>query len=652
MLVLIVEDDQGIAFLISEAIEEVDRTIEMVHNGADGINFISRQNPDLIILDYSLPDMNARELISILKKRNIPIPPFIVSTGQGDELIAVEMMKMGAHDYLVKDTTLMRRLPGIVKRAIDDISRDKVLRDAIDSKKKSDEKLLEEQRRLANIIKATRVGTWEWDIKSDAMVLNDRYANILGYALAELQPTNSYTWRNLTHPTDIDLAIIKLDDHFSNKADYFEVESRMKHKAGHWVWVLTRGCIMEYGPKEKPLLMAGTMQDISDKKLREELEKEIEVANKTLQFKQNFMASMSHEMRTPLTGIIGITEVLARTKLDTVQDEYVNILKNASESLKDIIDQVLDYSKIETGKLKLIFKPFLLGSLIDEATKVFDNVCRKPIKFETYLSEVLPEMIKADQNRLIQVVNNLIVNAVKYSEEGKIKLAVLRERIIDEHNLMVRVELSDTGIGIKPEKQKIIFSPFADVDQINTSYYEGTGLGLAISREIIEMHGGRIGVLSKPREGTTFWFTFKAKIHARESCNGYDAFGQLKQPEYKLKILFVEDKPITQKVVKLQLNDMGHQVAIASNGKEAIEKFTPELFDIVLMDIQMPVMDGITATKELKSKYPNMCPVVGLSANVFEGDREKYMGMGFDEYITKPMQKEQFVKVIIKFFGS
>jgi PAS domain S-box-containing protein len=652
MLILIIEDDQGVAFLLSEAIEDNNHTIEMVYNGADAIDFILKRHPDLIILDYSLPDMNARELISNLRKRNFSIPPFIVSTGQGDELIAVEMMKMGAHDYLVKDNTLMSRIPGIVKRAIDDLNRDKILSEALESKNLSDEKLLDEQRRLANIIKATRVGTWEWDIKSDSMVINERYANILGYAFAELQPSNSYTWRNLTHPADIDLAIVKLDDHFSRKADYFEVESRMKHKAGHWVWVLTRGCIMEFDKKEKPVLMSGTMQDISDKKLREDLEKEIEVANKTLQFKQNFLASMSHEMRTPLTGIIGITEVLAKTPLNTMQDEYVNILKNASESLKDIIDQVLDYSNIETGKLRLFLKPFLISSLAEEATKLFNNICKKPIKFETYLSEVLPEMIKADQSRLIQVVNNLIVNAVKYSEEGKIKLAVLRDRVIDNNNLMIRVELSDTGIGIKPEKQKIIFSPFADVDQINTSYYEGTGLGLAISREIIEMHGGKIGVLSKPRKGTTFWFTFKAKIHAGESCNGYDANGQLKHPDYTLKILFVEDKPITQKVVKLQLNDMGHEVTIASNGKEAIEKFIPGLFDIVLMDIQMPVMDGLSATKELKNKYSGMCPVVGLSANVFEGDREKYMGMGFDEYITKPMQREQFIKVILKLFGS
>jgi PAS domain S-box-containing protein len=650
MLILIIEDDQGVAFLISEAIEEKDRTVEIVYNGSKAIDFIIQHKPDLLILDYSLPDMNARELISHLKKLNISVPPFIVSTGQGDEIIAVEMMKMGAHDYLVKDATLMRRMPGIVNRAIDDLRRDKVLRDALESKRISDEKLLEEQRRLANIIKATRVGTWEWDMKSDATVLNERYANILGYTLAELQPTNSFTWRSLTHPVDIDLALTRLDDHISKTANYFEVESRMKHKAGHWVWVLTRGCIMEYDANGKPLLMAGTMQDISDKKLREDLEKEIEVAHKTLQFKQNFMASMSHEMRTPLTGIIGITEVLAKTPLDATQDEYVFILKNASENLRDIIDQVLDYSKIETGKLKLYLKPFLLHSLIEEATKLFENICTKPIKFQAYISEVLPEMIRADQDRLIQVVNNLIVNAVKYSEEGIIKLAVLRDRIIDDQNLMIRVELSDTGIGIKPEKQKYIFSPFADVDQIDTSYYEGTGLGLAICREIVELHGGKIGVLSKPREGTTFWFTFKAKIQNKENSTAFS--GKAKEPNYKLKVLFVEDKPITQKVVKLQLSDMGHEVTIASNGKEAIDKFNPSLYDIILMDIQMPVMDGITATRELKNRFAQMCPVVGLSANVFEGDRDKYMGMGFDEYITKPMQKEQFIRVITKLFGS
>ncbi|TVQ07294.1 MAG: response regulator, partial [Bacteroidetes bacterium] len=317
MLILIVEDDHGIAFLISEALESADRQIEMVHSGNEAIEYISSRNPELIILDYSLSDMNAGELIDALESKGVSVPPFIVSTGQGDETIAVDMMKMGALDYLIKDSTLMRRLPGIVQRVVENLQKEKRLTEALESNRRSDEKLLEEQRRLANIIKATRVGTWEWNLITDQTIFNERYANILGYTLEELMPTTSATWRDLTHPDDNQIALQKLDDHFTQKADYFEVEVRSKRKDGQWVWVLSRGCIMEYDADGKPLMMAGTMQDISDKKKREELGQQMEVAHKTLEFKQSFLASMSHEMRTPLTGILGVTELLEKTSLDS-----------------------------------------------------------------------------------------------------------------------------------------------------------------------------------------------------------------------------------------------------------------------------------------------------------------------------------------------
>ncbi len=652
MLILIVEDDHGIAFLISEALESADRQIEMVHSGNEAIEYISARNPELIILDYSLSDMNAGELIDALESKGVSIPPFIVSTGQGDETIAVEMMKMGALDYLIKDSTLMRRLPGIVQRVVENLQKEKRLTEALESKRISDEKLLEEQRRLANIIKATRVGTWEWNLLTDQTIFNERYANILGYTLEELMPTTSATWRNLTHPDDNQIALQKLDDHFNQKADYFEVEVRSKRKDGQWVWVLSRGCIMEYDADGKPLMMAGTMQDISDKKKREELGQQMEVAHKTLEFKQSFLASMSHEMRTPLTGILGVTELLEKTSLDSVQKDFVETLKNASENLRDIIDQVLDYSRIEAGKLNLSPVKLETRSLIRKSEEIFKNICQKPLRFTATLDAFLPEYILADAQRISQVINNLLSNAVKYSEEGEISLHIKKEKKPERGTVIMRVEISDTGMGIRPEKRDAIFAPFSAVNQIDTSFYEGTGLGLAICKEFVKMHGGDIGFTSQPGKGSTFWFTFKAG----EVKNGDTLQEERKEDSAisrrGLHILLAEDKIITQKVLGLQLKDMGHNVIIAANGKEAIDLFEPGKFDMILMDIQMPVMDGITATNELKSKYIDLPPVIGLSANAFEGDREKYIKMGFDEYITKPMKRDRFVEVVNNFFPS
>lgn len=649
MLILIVEDDQGIAFLISEALEAEGRTIEVVHSGNDAIDFFARSNPDLVILDYSLSDMNAGELIDALQNKGIAVPPFIVSTGQGDELIAVEMMKLGALDYLVKDTSLMRRLPGVVQRAIENIEQEKRLKEALESKRVSDEKLLEEQRRLANIIKATNVGTWEWNLKTDQTIFNERYANILGYTLEELMPTTSATWRDLTHPDDNLIALQKLDDHFSKKADYFEVEVRSKRKDGHWVWVLSRGCVMEFDADGRPLMMAGTMQDISDKKKKEDLVQQVEVAHKNLEFKQSFLASMSHEMRTPLTGILGVTELLEKTSLDAVQQDFVETLRNASENLRDMIDQVLDYSRIESGKMTISRKDVQSRSLVRNAEVLFDKICQKPIRFSVSIDDSIPEYILADEQRINQVINNLISNAVKYSEKGEVSLVMKKERPSNGDSLIIRVEVSDTGVGIKPEKEDSIFSPFSSVSQIDTSLYEGTGLGLAICREFVQMHGGDMGFVSQPGKGSTFWFTFKTA----EVKNGHKSEkpDNVEVPSRSLSILLVEDKIITQKVIGLLLKDMGHEITIATNGREALKLYKPGKYDLILMDIQMPVMDGITATNELRKLHDKLPPVVGLSANAFDGDREKYLNMGFDEYITKPMKRERFVEVVNEFFS-
>lgn len=649
MLILIVEDDQGIAFLISEALEAEGRTIEVVHSGNDAIDFFAHSNPDLVILDYSLSDMNAGELIDALQNKGIAVPPFIVSTGQGDELIAVEMMKLGALDYLVKDTSLMRRLPGVVQRAIENIEQEKRLKEALESKRVSDEKLLEEQRRLANIIKATNVGTWEWNLKTDQTIFNERYANILGYTLEELMPTTSATWRDLTHPDDNLIALQKLDDHFSKKADYFEVEVRSKRKDGHWVWVLSRGCVMEFDADGRPLMMAGTMQDISDKKKKEELVQQVEVAHKTLEFKQSFLASMSHEMRTPLTGILGVTELLEKTSLDAVQQDFVETLRNASENLRDMIDQVLDYSRIESGKMTISRKEVQSRSLVRNAEVLFDKICQKPIRFSVSIDDSIPEYILADEQRINQVINNLISNAVKYSEKGEVSLVMKKERPSNGDSLIIRVEVSDTGVGIKPEKEDSIFSPFSSVSQIDTSLYEGTGLGLAICKEFVQMHGGDIGFTSESGKGSTFWFTFKTA----EVKNGHknEKPDNVEIPSRSLSILLVEDKIITQKVIGLLLKDMGHEITIATNGREALKLYKPGKYDLILMDIQMPVMDGITATNELRKLHNMLPPVVGLSANAFDGDREKYLNMGFDEYITKPMKRERFVEVVNEFFS-
>jgi signal transduction histidine kinase/CheY-like chemotaxis protein/Tfp pilus assembly protein PilF len=364
---------------------------------------------------------------------------------------------------------------------------------------------------------------------------------------------------------------------------------------------------------------------------------------RSLEFKQNFLANMSHEIRTPLTGLVGMIELLRKTNLDDTQLDYMNTLKQSTDNLHEIINQILDFSKIEAGSLKIKSKVFRFQNLLINAKKLFSSICDKDVEFEIVVGENVPEYIKADKSRLIQIVNNLILNAVKYTDKGKISLKANLENVDEvSGEVIIRVEISDTGIGIKKERYNQIFVPFGQIDQSDIRNYDGAGLGLSICKELVKLHGGELGFASEYNVGSTFWFTFKAKIATKDDkkVNHNEDLAYLKK---SLNILFAEDKITTQKVVKLMLNSMGHNVTLADNGQKVLEVFESGKFDVILMDIQMPVMDGITAAKLLKEKYLELPPIIGLTANAFEGAREKYMNVGLDDFLTKPFIKEDFI---------
>ncbi len=390
--------------------------------------------------------------------------------------------------------------------------------------------------------------------------------------------------------------------------------------------------------------LSGAGRNITSTKRAAELEKEMQLTRNTVEFKQKFLASMSHEIRTPLTGVLGVTELLENTSLNKTQEEYLDILKSSSENLRKIIDQVLDYSRIEAGKVRLHIHDFPVSAICSSAENLFRSMCRKPITFHFTVDPALPDVIKADEKRITQVINNMLANAIKYTEQGSISLDIRFHSRLDAEEYFTEVSITDTGAGIEKSKYNKIFKPFSNIHSIDSANYEGAGLALSICKELVELHGGTIGFDSLPGKGSRFWFTFKTKI--AEDATAAENTSPANLPAKPLKILVAEDKIMTQKIVKILLSNMGHSVSLANNGKEAFEQITPGKFDLVLMDIQMPVMDGITATRKLREKFPSgLPPIVGFSANNFEGDREKYMEDGLDEFLSKPLKKENFQRI-------
>lgn len=377
-------------------------------------------------------------------------------------------------------------------------------------------------------------------------------------------------------------------------------------------------------------------RDITDQKKLFNLQKDLQVAEKSAQLKQQFLANMSHEMRTPMNGIIGMSELLSKTELSEVQQDYVATIQESSRSLLSLINDILDLARFESGKMPVHPDNLSIKALERKINNLFLNqAAARGLEFKTIFSPDIPEVIVTDEKRLLQVISNLIGNAIKFTHNGGITLKVENYRH-DGNGQHVKFIIQDTGIGIDKDYLDKIFDEFAQLDNSRTRKYEGSGLGLAISKRVVEVLGGEIGVESEKGKGSKFWFTVK--------CDGIVLTTNFPQNALRseiqslgLSVLMVEDKLINRKVAALILKNMGCTVDTAENGLEGVEKVMKTKYDVVLMDIQMPVMDGVTAVKTIRKTHPHKPWIIGLSAEAMKGDAEKYMEMGMDDYLTKPL---------------
>jgi len=301
MIILIVEDDAGLADLIREKVEECGYKTAGVNSAAEAMKWLSTNTPYIMLLDYTLPDMNAKEFITELQGKGDPLPSFIISTGQGDERIAVDMMKLGARDYIVKDNNFLDLLPEVIRRVVREIENEK--------------RVKEQKERLENVIESTRLGTWEWNVQTGEVILNERSAEIIGYTLDEIIPVSSQTWIANAHPDDFKRAYELLKLHFAGELEYFECETRMKHKNGQWVWVLNKGKVIEWKKDNNPLRMFGIYMDVTEKKEMYEKIQELSI-------------------RDPLTNIYNRRYIFDR--LEVIVAEFLREKKNFSVSIIDI----------------------------------------------------------------------------------------------------------------------------------------------------------------------------------------------------------------------------------------------------------------------------------------------------------------------------
>lgn len=698
--ILVVDDNALDRRLVESILRKQVHGVRVIlaENGVRALEVLDGETPELVLTDVYMPEMDGLELVKALRDRS-PLLPVIVMTAHGNEELALEALRAGASSYLPK-RMLAADLPETVTQVLTAARAGRRRQQALECLNDTELRfVVDNNPSLVPGLVAHLQQAFAWmrrcrpqELTRVGVALREALLNAMYHGNLELgselrgQDPDAYRrlarqrrqqapYRDrrvhlLARESSVGAIYVVRDEgpgfdpsslpDPTDPANLGETNGRglllirtFMDEVGHNPAGNEITLSKRYG--EGKLTLIGSVEMADQKRMGEELRRAKEAAEVANRAKSAFLANMSHEIRTPLNGIVGMTQLTLETELTPVQREYVTMVQASADSLLVIINDILDFSKIEAGKLELESSDFQLSVTLGDTLKALAIRAKtKGLELTCQILPDVPDALIGDSGRLRQVVVNLVGNALKFTEKGEVAVTVTPESLT-AHQAELHFAIRDTGIGIPADKASLIFDAFSQADTSTTRRYGGTGLGLAISSQLVKKMGGRIWVESELGKGSTFHFTARFGLGRVQTPHQESAPASEWKPVGPLRILLVEDSLVNQKLATRILEKQGHAVVVAGTGREGLEILKREPFDLVLMDVQMPDMDGLEATAAVRQNERQTgghVPIIAMTAFAMKGDRERCLEAGMDGYLSKPIQGDELLQTLRQFAPS
>lgn len=656
--IMIVDDKSANLKLLTDILSSQGYKVRAANGGELALLSVDFRKPDLILLDIKMTGMDGYEVCRRLKaeEKNHDIPIIFISA-LDDVEDKVKGFNLGAVDYISKpfqaEEVLVRvkNHLQLKKMQMELQNTNQILRAEITERKLIEEALFKEKERFKITLLSVGDGVISTDHQGNIEIVNEIAQGLLGWSQEEAKG------KEFSEVVHIISAVTR--EKCENPVQKVIETGKIIGLANHTLLIAKDGTERHIADSAAPIKdekgnITGVVLVFRD--VTEELEKQEEimkskaavaVANAANVAKSQFLANMSHEIRTPMNGFLGMIQIMEMTELTQKQREYMQIVRTSSDALLKIINDILDYTKIEVGKMKLEKIQFQLRKVINDVVSLFKlSAVGKGLIMGVAIESDVPENFIGDPFRLRQILSNIIGNAVKFTNEGRIDIFIRKVKLLNHAEVTLEFMVQDTGVGIAEDKNQVLFKSFSQGDNSNTRKYSGTGLGLAIAKSLVELMGGEIWVESQEGKGSRFYFNCILEVDVKKNAIGYG--GQSAEEgrvENALKLLLAEDDVVSQMVIEDLSGRKGWQVTVCNNGQEVVQAYQKQKFDVVIMDCQMPILDGYQATRairQLENLRGTYTPIIAMTAYALTGDREKCMEAGMDDYVTKPINANEF----------